>query len=113
MSPEATHLAALTREIARFPIRDRAMRRAQDEITRALSAPAGPDTGAVARYLSAVERYFSDFERESRGRLGDIDRRLAKAAQVQFNLTAERGVAAKRVEIAQGVLARARELARE
>ncbi len=113
MSPEATQLAALTREIARFSIRDRAMRRAQNEITRALAAPAGPDPGAVARYLTAVERYFAGFEREARVRLGDIDRRLAKAAQLQFNLTAERGVAAKRVEITQGVLARARELARE
>jgi hypothetical protein len=44
--------------------------------------------------------------------VSDVDRRLAKVSQLQFNLTAERGVAARRVEVTQGVLARLLELAR-
>ncbi len=112
MAADPASLSAIVEEVARFRIRDRAMLRAQNEMARAL-ANGQPDPAAVARYLAAAEKYFAGFEREARGRLGDIDRRLAKAAQLQFNLTAERGVAAKRVEIAQGVLAHARELAQK
>jgi hypothetical protein len=44
--------------------------------------------------------------------LADVDRRLAKVSQLQFNLTAERGVTARRVEVTQAVLTRAREAVR-
>ena len=45
------------------------------------------------------------FEREARGHLRDVDRRLEQANQVHFNLAAERGVAVKRIEATQAVLA--------
>ena len=57
--------------------------------------------------------YFSGFEREARAHLADIDKRLARVSQLQFNLTAERGVTARRVEVTQGVLARLAEVAAE
>ncbi len=56
-------------------------------------------------YLDAVRRYFGAFEREARGHLRDVDRRLSHANQVVFNLNAERSVAVKRVEATSGVLA--------
>jgi len=67
----------------------------------------------TAAYLNAVRRYFAVFEREARAHLLDVERRLARASQVQFNLTAERGVAARRVEITQGVLSKLAELGAE
>ncbi|MHB8147632.1 MAG: hypothetical protein ACYDGM_10295 [Vulcanimicrobiaceae bacterium] len=63
------------------------------------------DARATSRYLQAVRRYFSGFEREARLHLRDVDRRLEHLHQVQFNLAAERGVAAKRIEATQSVLA--------
>jgi hypothetical protein len=62
------------------------------------------DTGAVERYVGAVRHYFEGFEREARGHLRDVDKRLEHANQVVFNLTAERGVAVKRIEATRGVL---------
>jgi hypothetical protein len=112
VSADPSDLSLLVEEIGRFHIRDRAMLRAQRDMTRTIASAAGPDAATVARYLDAVDHYFAGFEREARSHLGDIDQRLAKAAQLQFNLTAERGVTAKRIEITQGVLTRARELAR-
>ena len=112
MSVDATPVSALVEEIAGFYVTDRAMRRAQQRMTRVLAAAQPPPPAEVARYLTAVERYFAGFEREARAHLGDVDRRLARAAQLQFNLTAERSVTTKRVELTQRVLAHARELAR-
>ena len=111
MPADPTSLAALVAEIGRFHIRDKHMIRAQAEIARAL-ANGVPDDATVERYCAAVRAYFVGFEREARGRLADVDRRLAKVSQLQFNLTAERGVAERRVEATQGVLARVLELAR-
>jgi hypothetical protein len=105
-------LAALVAEIDGFYVRDRAMRAAQTEMKRVLSATATPPDVDVERYVNAVKKYFDGFEREARAHLSDVDRRLAKVSQLQFNLTAERGVAARRVEVTQGVLARVLELAR-
>jgi len=70
-----------------------------------------PTADEVERYRSAVERYFAAFAREAEQRLRDLDRRIAHMNQVQFNLQAERGVALRRVEVTQGVLSGARELA--
>jgi hypothetical protein len=70
-----------------------------------------PTAEEVNRYRAAVERYFSGFAREAQQRLRDVDRRIAHVNQVQFNLQAERGVALRRVEVTQGVLSGARELA--
>jgi hypothetical protein len=96
--------AELVRRIAEFHITDRAMLRAQRDAEAALAAgDAGGDERE--RYLRASERYFSGFEREARAHLRDVDRRLDAQNQVIFNLTAERGVAVKRIEATQSVLA--------
>jgi hypothetical protein len=106
-------LQQLVGEVAEFYVRDRRLRRAQAEMAALLASGAEIPAERVAAYLSAVRRYFSGFEREARARLRDVERRLARASQVQFNLTAERGVAARRVEITQGVLSKLAELAAE
>lgn len=63
------------------------------------------DEGARRRYLQAVRKYFAGFEKEARTHLRDVDRRLEHVNQMQFNLNAERGVAVKRIEATQSVLA--------
>jgi len=96
-------LRALVAQVGAFHITDRAMRKAQDAAQSALAA--GPlDPHAIDAYLAAVQRYFSGFEQEARGHLRDVDRRLEHLNQVQFNLTAERGVAVKRIEATRAVL---------
>jgi hypothetical protein len=104
-------LAELVAEVGRFYVRDKAMRRAQDAMSAALAAGTPPGEKAVDAYIAAVRTYFGGFEREARAHLADIDRRLAKVSQLQFNLTAERGVTQRRVEVTQGVLGRIEELA--
>ena len=111
MSDEREQLQALVAKVGRFYITDRPMRRAQARINDVLAA-GEPPPREVAAYLGAVRRYFGGFEREARAHLADVERRLARASQVQFNLTAERGVAARRVAETQGVLARIEEFAR-
>ena len=63
------------------------------------------DEAVRRRYLQAVRKYFAGFEKEARTHLRDVDRRLEHINQVQFNLNAERGVAVKRIEATQSVLA--------
>ena len=106
---ENASLVSLVEEVGRFYMTDRPMRRAQNVMSRILASGAAPSPGAVAAYLAAVARYFTGFEREARAHLEDLDRRLGRVSQLQFNLTAERGVAARRVEATQGVLSRLRE----
>jgi hypothetical protein len=99
-------IAALAARVGEFHITDRGMRRAQDEFER--DAAAGSvDAASESRYLRAVRAYFDGFAREARVHLRDVDRRLVDLHQVQFNLTAERGVAVKRIEAAEGVLGQA------
>ncbi|HET9030603.1 MAG TPA: hypothetical protein VFN49_10515 [Candidatus Aquilonibacter sp.] len=95
---------ALVARVAQFHITDAAMKRAQREAEEAIAAGTVDDRIRRA-YLAAVRRYFEPFEREARGHLRDVDRRLEHANQVVFNLTAERGVAVKRIEATQSVLA--------
>jgi hypothetical protein len=109
--PEPGDLAGLVAEVGRFYIRNRAMRKAQDRIAAALAADERPSADESRAYLNAVRTYFAGFEREARAHLADLDRRLAKASQLQFNLTAERGVTQRRVEVTQGVLQQIEELA--
>lgn len=109
MAPEPGRVRALVDEIGRFYVRDRAMARAQRTITEVL-ATREPSEADVVAYLAAARRYFSGFEREARRHLHEVESRLAKVSQVQFNLTAERGVAARRVAATQGVLSRVAEL---
>lgn len=95
--------AALVSAVGKFHITDRAMRAAQDAAGKALASGRMDEAQRIA-YLDAVRRYFVGFEKEARSHLRDVDRRLAHANQVVFNLTAERGVAMKRIEATQGVL---------
>ena len=109
MPADGERLRTLVEEIGRFYLTDRPMRRAQERIKAAL-ASGEPEAREVETYVAAVKRYFSGFEREARAHLADVEKRLAKVSQVQFNLTAERGVAARRVAATQGVLSRVEDL---
>jgi hypothetical protein len=110
--PADERIAALAARVGEFHITDRAMRRAQDDFERDVKAGSA-DAASSARYLRAVRAYFDGFAREARGHLRDVDRRLVDLHQVQFNLTAERGVAVKRIEAADGVLSQATQLLEE
>lgn len=101
--PAEEELQRLVERIGAFHISDRAMKTAQRRIEAALR------NGSVDRelrdnYFRAARRYFEGFDREARAHLRDVDRRLEHVNQVHFNLTAERGVAVKRIEGTSGVL---------
>jgi hypothetical protein len=113
MPVDRERLASLATEIGRFYVRDKAMRRAQEAMQRALDEGGDPPQALVDAYLKVARRYFAGFAREAQAHLVDVERRLGRASQVQFNLTAERGVTARRVEATQGVLTRVEELAAE
>ena len=96
-------IEALVHHVGEFHITDRAMKAAQTQAEEALKRGAFDDD-TKRRYLKAVRAYFDGFEKEARAHLRDVDKRLEHLNQVQFNLTAERGVAVKRIEATQGVL---------
>ena len=95
--------AALVERIGAFHITERAMRAAQSA-AEATVRDGVADEDARRRYVSAVKRYFSGFEREARTHLRDVDKRLDQLNQMVFNLTAERAVAVKRIESTQAIL---------
>ena len=97
-------LRTLVDRVSAFYITDRTMKKQQERMREALAA-GEPDEAATARYLEAVRRYFSGFQKEARNHLRNVDKRLEALNQVQFNLTAERSVAVKRIEETQAVLA--------
>jgi hypothetical protein len=97
-------LAALVEKVGFFHITDRAMRDAQQAMAKAVQNGNVDEEQRLA-YLDAVRRYFSGFDREARTHLRDVDKRLEHVNQVRFNLTAERGVAVKRIEATSAVLA--------
>lgn len=94
---------ALVSRVGEFYITDKAMKNAQRAIEAAL-AGGEPDERTRNEYLAAVRRYFTGFEREARSHLREVDKRLEHINQVHFNLTAERGVAVRRIEATQAVL---------
>ncbi|HEX3468040.1 MAG TPA: hypothetical protein VHT05_08195 [Candidatus Elarobacter sp.] len=96
-------LAALAGAVGAFHLTDRAMRAAQDRIERSL-ATGDLDDAAARAYLDAVAHYFRPYEAEARGQLRHVDRELERLYQLQFNLTAERAVVAKRIDAVRGVL---------
>ena len=110
MSSDVPPLRGLVDEVGQFYITDRAMTRAQQHMVTLLER-GEPPAAEVAAYLRAVRRYFTGFEREARAHLRDVEQRLAHVGQLQFNLTAERGVAARRVAATQGVLSKLGEVA--
>ena len=95
--------ADLAMRVGAFHITDRTMKRAQADIERELDAGTVSDAARGA-YLAAVRRYFEGFSNEARRNLRDVDRRLEEINQVHFNLTAERGVAVKRIEATEAIL---------
>lgn len=101
--PVDAALSALAAHVGGFHITDRAMKRAQEEVTAAIAAGDVEDRTRDA-YLHAVRHYFDGFQKEARAHLRDVDKRLEQINQVAFNLTAERGVAVKRIEATEGVL---------
>jgi hypothetical protein len=101
--PVEPRVAALAAHVGAFHITDRAMKRAQREMEAAI-ASGGVDEPTRDAYAAAVRRYFEAFAREARAHLRDVDQRLVNLNQVQFNLTAERGVAVKRIEATDAVL---------
>ena len=106
---ELDRFAALVAAVGAFHLTDRAMRGAQDRVERALAAGEADDASARA-YLEAVRRYFEPYEREAQGQLRHVDRELERLYQLEYNLTAERGVVAKRIEAVRGVLSALAEL---
>lgn len=107
--PADPKLAALVAHVATFHITDRAMKRAQAEVEAALRAGTA-DEKARGAYLGAVRQYFNGFAKEARHHLRDVDRRLEHVNQVHFNLTAERGVAVRRIEGTEAILKEVAEL---
>jgi uncharacterized protein YoaH (UPF0181 family) len=104
MEPEREKLRELVERVGAFHLRGHAMQRAQRGMTELLASGEAIPPARVAAYLRETRRYFADFEREARTHVKDVDRRLGHVSQLQFNLTAERGVALRRIEITQGVL---------
>lgn len=101
--PVDERLAALAARVGAFHITERTMKRAQNDIESAI-ASGDVDERTRRAYLHAVRHYFDGFQSEARSHLRDVDRRLENVNQVRFNLTAERGVAVKRIEATQDVL---------
>ena len=101
--PADAALVELAAKIGAFHITDPAMHRAQQRMQAAI-ARGDVDAKEARNYRAAARRYFSAFDREARAHLRDVDRRLTRANQVVFNLTAERGVAVKRIEATTAVL---------
>lgn len=96
-------LRALVARVGEFYVTDKTLKAAQKKMEAALAAGA-VDERTHQEYVWAVHRYFTGFEKEARGHLRDVDKRLEHVNQVQFNLTAERGVAVRRIEATQSVL---------
>jgi hypothetical protein len=103
--PVDDELLELVARIGAFHITDHAMKRAQRSIEAAVRN-GSIDDRTRAGYLAAAHNYFRSFDREARAHLRDVDRRLEHVNQVHFNLTAERGVAVKRIEATHAVLER-------
>lgn len=97
-------LRDLVGRVAEFYVTDKAMKAAQKKMEAALQAGT-VDERTQDEYLGTVRRYFAGFEKEARAHLRDVDKRLEQINQVHFNLTAERGVAVRRIEATQNVLA--------
>jgi hypothetical protein len=103
--PDVAQVRDLARIVGAFYVRDAALTKAQRAVDAAFAA-GEPTEAQVATYLAAVERYFTAFAREADAQLRRADKELERLYQLQYTATAERGVAAKRVEAVRDVLAR-------
>jgi hypothetical protein len=99
----ADSLRALAARVGEFYVTDKTLKAAQKKVEAALAAGT-VDERTYQEYITAVHRYFTGFEKEAHAHLRDVDKRLEHVNQVQFNLTAERGVAVRRIEATQSVL---------
>jgi hypothetical protein len=102
--PISGKLRSLIELVAGFHLRAGSMRRAQQRIEAQLATGNPIPQREIEAYLAQTRRYFSEFEREAREHLKDVEKRLVHVGQLQYNLTAERGVALRRVEVTKGVL---------
>ena len=98
--------------VGAFYVRDRNLERVQKKIEQAFASGV-PDETTVTAYLREVRRYFRAFDSEARAHLQRVDRQLEQLYLRQYNLSAERGVAARRIEGTQGVLSALAEAERE
>jgi hypothetical protein len=103
MEPDGGKLREFVERVGGFHLRG-SMERAQRRMRERLASGQLVPPAEVAAYLRETRHYFAGFEREARAHMKDVERRLGHVSQVQFNLTAERSVALRRVEITQGVL---------
>lgn len=94
---------AFVAHIGEFYVTDKAMKSAQARIESLLAAGEA-DPRECDAYLARVRTYFTGFEREARSHLRTVDKRLENINQVHFNLTAERGVAVRRIEATRAVI---------
>ena len=62
------------------------------------------EAGDLQGFFNTCRHRGAELCREAQGQLRHVDRELERLYLVQFNLTAERGVVAKRVEAVRGVL---------
>lgn len=109
MPVDGAALGALVSLVDGFYITHRRMKGAQARVKALLQRGDVPEE-EVRRYVAAVNEYFKSFEHEIRDHLRSLDGRLAKAYQVQFNLTTEREVAVKRMEATRAVMTAASQL---
>lgn len=100
---------AFVAHIGAFYVTDKKMKAAQARIESLLAAGEADDRELEA-YVAAVRTYFNAFEKEARGHLRTVDKRLEHINQVHFNLTAERGVAVRRIEATRDVLTQLEQL---
>lgn len=74
-------------------------------LLRARAALGGDhDEAAERTFRKEAKRYFEMLAREAQEHVSDVDRRLDDTYQRQFNLTAERAVAQRRLDGARDVL---------
>ncbi len=101
--PDSKSFRSLLLQVGKFYITDKAMKRAQERMLDLIAREADED-GDRQAYIAAVRRYFTGFEAEARAHLRAVDRRLEQVDQIRFNLAAERGVTARRIESTREVL---------
>ena len=92
------NLSELLALVDAFHITDRRLLRAR--------AALGRDGGDAAEraFRKTAQRYFEALAREAEEHVAEVDRRLDDTYQRQFNLTAERAVAERRLAGAREVL---------
>jgi hypothetical protein len=105
MPSNARSIRKLAEQVGGFHLRGGALQRAQRRIVALLEAGDPISQREADTYVAQTRNYFTAFEREAREHLKDVEKRLSHIDQLQFNLTAERGVAQRRIEAVRGVLA--------